>query len=204
MEKRVYNFSPGPAVLPLPALEEAQRDLLALPGTGISILETSHRSKAFGQIIEQAEANLRTLLAIPDNYRVLFLQGGALLQFGMIPMSFLRNTGKPADYIVTGTWSKKAADEAKTQGDCADGLGRQGDELRPLAAAGRVEAGPVGRVRLHDLERNDSGRAVPDGAGHGRRAAGLRRVVRLPFPARAHCPLRPDLRLRRRTRVRRA
>jgi phosphoserine aminotransferase len=116
MEKRVYNFSPGPAVLPLPALEEAQRDLLALPGTGISILEISHRSKKFEQILAQAESNLRTLLDIPDNYRILFLQGGALLQFGMVPMSFLRNTGKPADYIVTGTWSKKAADEAKTQG----------------------------------------------------------------------------------------
>ena len=116
MPKRVYNFSPGPAVLPLPVLEAAQRDLLALPGAGISILEISHRSKQFGQIIETAEANLRKLLGIPDNYRVLFLQGGALLQFGMVPMNFLRNTGKPADFIVTGTWSKKAADEAKTQG----------------------------------------------------------------------------------------
>ncbi len=116
MEKRVYNFSPGPAVLPLPALEEAQRDLLALPGAGISILEISHRSKSFEQILSQTESNLRTLLKIPDNYRILFLQGGALLQFGMIPMSYLRNTGKPADYIVTGTWSKKAVDEAKTQG----------------------------------------------------------------------------------------
>ena len=116
MEKRVYNFSPGPAVLPLPALEEAQRDLVCLPGTGSSVLEISHRSKKFEQIIGQAEANLRTLLGIPSNYQVLFLQGGALLQFGMVPMSFLRNTGKPADYIVTGTWSKKAADEAKTQG----------------------------------------------------------------------------------------
>ena len=77
MQKRVYNFSPGPAVLPLPALEEAQRDLLSLPGAGVSILEISHRSKAFDQIIQQAEANIRTLLAIPDNYRVLFLQGGA-------------------------------------------------------------------------------------------------------------------------------
>jgi phosphoserine aminotransferase len=116
MEKRVYNFSPGPAVLPQPAVLEAQRDLLALPGAGISILEISHRSKQFEQIIGQAEANLRTLLGIPSNYKVLFLQGGAMLQFGMIPMSFLRNTGKPADYIVTGTWSKKAVDEAKTQG----------------------------------------------------------------------------------------
>ena len=77
MEKRVYNFSPGPAMLPLPALEEAQRHLLALPGTGQSILEISHRSKPFVGIIEQTEANLRKLLAIPGNYRVLFLQGGS-------------------------------------------------------------------------------------------------------------------------------
>ena len=116
MEKRVYNFSPGPAVLPLSVLQEAQRDLLALPGTGISILEISHRSKAFDKIISQAEANLRTLLGIPDNYRILFLQGGALLQFAMVPMNLLRGTGKSADYIVDGTWSKKAHDEAKTQG----------------------------------------------------------------------------------------
>ncbi len=116
MEKRIYNFSPGPAMLPLPALEEAQRDLLALPGTGISILEISHRSKAFAAIIEQAETNLRKLLAIPEGYRVLFLQGGALLQFGMVPMNFLFNTGKSADYIVTGSWTKKAIEEAATQG----------------------------------------------------------------------------------------
>jgi len=116
MEKRIYNFSPGPAMLPLPALEEAQRDLIALPGVGISILEISHRSKAFAAIIEQAEANLRKLLAIPAGYQVLFLQGGALLQFGMVPMNFLRGTGKAADYLVTGTWAKKAMDEAATQG----------------------------------------------------------------------------------------
>lgn len=116
MEKRVYNFSPGPAMLPLPTLEEAQRDLLALPGTGMSILEISHRSKAFDAIIQQAEANLRKLLGIPDDYYVLFLQGGALLQFGMVPMNYLRGTGKSADYVLTGTWAKKAMDEAATQG----------------------------------------------------------------------------------------
>jgi phosphoserine aminotransferase len=116
MEKRVFNFSPGPAMLPLPALEEAQRNLLALPGTGISILEISHRSKAFDAIIQQAEANLRTLLGIPDNYRVLFLQGGSLLQFGMVAMNFLRNTNKTADYVVTGTWAKKAKSEAALVG----------------------------------------------------------------------------------------
>jgi phosphoserine aminotransferase len=116
MEKRLYNFSPGPAMLPLPVLEEAQRDLVALPGVGISILEISHRSKAFTAIIEQAEANLRRLLGIPENYRVLFLQGGALLQFGMVAMNLLRGSGKSADYLVTGSWAKKAVEEAATQG----------------------------------------------------------------------------------------
>ncbi len=103
-------------MLPLPALQEAQRDLLALPGLGISILELSHRSKAFQQIIDEAEANLRKLLRIPDNYHVLFMQGGALLQFGMVPMNFLRYSGTSADYVVTGSWSKKALEEARTQG----------------------------------------------------------------------------------------
>ncbi len=113
MEKRVYNFGAGPAVLPLPALEEAQRDLLALPGVGSSILEISHRSKTFARIIEQTEANLRTLLAIPDNYHVLFLQGGAQLQFAMVAMNLLHGTGKIADYVLTGSWGKKAMSEAK-------------------------------------------------------------------------------------------
>lgn len=103
-------------MLPLPTLEEAQRDLLALPGVGMSVLEISHRSKTFTQIIEQAEANLRTLLAIPDNYHVLFLQGGAQMQFAMVPMNLLRGTGKTADFILTGSWGKKAIKEAQTQG----------------------------------------------------------------------------------------
>jgi phosphoserine aminotransferase len=142
MEKRVYNFSPGPAVLPLPALIEAQRDLLALPGAGISILEISHRSKQFDQIINQAEANLRKLLAIPDNYRILFLQGGALLQFAMIPMNFLRNTGKSADYIVTGTWSKKAMDEAKTQGTVRAAWDGKAGNFNRVPRAGELQLDP--------------------------------------------------------------
>ena len=104
-------------MLPLPALEEARRDLLALPGVGISAMEISHRSKTFTQIIEQTEANLRKLLAIPENYRVLFLQGGAQMQFAMVPMNLLRGTGKSADFILSGTWSNKAIKEAATQGD---------------------------------------------------------------------------------------
>ena len=111
MENRVFNFSPGPAVLPLAALEEARRDLLALPGVGISILEISHRSATFTEIIEAAEANLRKLLTIPENYRVLFLQGGALLQFAAIPMN-LAGGANPA-YILTGTWGNKAMQEVK-------------------------------------------------------------------------------------------
>jgi phosphoserine aminotransferase len=116
MEKRVFNFAPGPAVLPLPVLEEAQRDLVALPGVGISILEISHRSPKFQEIIDQAEANLRKLLTIPDNYRVLFLQGGAQLQFAMIPMNLLHGSGRSADYVLTGSWAKTAMKEARTQG----------------------------------------------------------------------------------------
>ncbi|HSK80187.1 MAG TPA: 3-phosphoserine/phosphohydroxythreonine transaminase [Thermoanaerobaculia bacterium] len=112
---RIYNFSAGPAVLPLPVLEEAQRDLVALPGVGMSILEISHRSAAFDEIIEGAEADFRALARIPEGYHVLFLQGGASLQFSMVPMNLLPQGGT-ADYIVTGSWSKKAVKEAKKVG----------------------------------------------------------------------------------------
>jgi len=112
---RVYNFSAGPAVLPLPVLEEAQRDLVALPGVGMSVMEISHRSKPFDEIIQGAEADFRALGGVPDNYKVLFLQGGASLQFSMLPMNLLPAAGS-ADYLITGDWSKKAAKEAKRVG----------------------------------------------------------------------------------------
>ena len=112
---RIHNFSAGPAVLPLEVLEEAQRDLVSLPGVGMSILEVSHRSKVFDDVIEGCEADLRKLAGIPDNYRVLFLQGGASLQFSMLPMNLLPPGGS-ADYIVTGVWSEKAVKEAKRVG----------------------------------------------------------------------------------------
>ena len=115
MTERIYNFSAGPAVLPVPVLEEAQRELIKLPGVGMSILEISHRSKAFDEIIGAAESGLRELMNLPDNYHVLFLQGGASLQFSMVPMSFLPKGGS-ADYIVTGSWGKKAVKEAKLSG----------------------------------------------------------------------------------------
>jgi phosphoserine aminotransferase len=112
---RVFNFSAGPAVLPLDALEQVQRDLLSLPGVGMSILEISHRSKPFEEILAACEADMRKLAGIPDNYRVLFLQGGASLQFSMVPMNLL-TAQSSADYIVTGAWSQKAVKEAKRVG----------------------------------------------------------------------------------------
>ena len=116
MEERVYNFSAGPAVLPLPVLKKAQEELLCLPGAGASILEISHRSKTFDAILAAAQANIRKLYQVPENYQILFLQGGALTQFGLIPMNFMKGTGKTAEYIVTGTWSKKASGESKIVG----------------------------------------------------------------------------------------
>ena len=115
MTERIFNFSAGPAVLPVPVLEEAQRDMLSLPGVGMSVMEISHRSKTFDEIIGHAEAGLRELLKVPDNYRILFLQGGASLQFSMVPMNFLPADGS-ADYVLTGSWGKKALKEAKKVG----------------------------------------------------------------------------------------
>jgi phosphoserine aminotransferase len=112
---RIFNFSAGPAVLPLEVLQEAQRDLVALPGVGMSVLEISHRSKPFDDIIQGCEADMRTLAKIPSNYKVLFLQGGASLQFSMVPLNLLP-AGGSADYILTGTWSQKAVKEAKRVG----------------------------------------------------------------------------------------
>lgn len=114
--KRVHNFSAGPAALPLPVLEKAKEELLDFKGEGMSIMEMSHRSKTFSEVIEAAEENVRKLMNISDDYAVLFLQGGASLQFAMIPMN-LRGQGQTADYIHTGSWSAKAIKEAKTTGN---------------------------------------------------------------------------------------
>ncbi len=115
MEKRIYNFSAGPAILPEAVLKKAQEDLFMLPGVGMSILEISHRSKTFEAILASAKDGLRKLLDIPENYDILFLQGGASLQFSMVPMNLMPPVNK-ADYIVTGVWSKKAVKEAKRVG----------------------------------------------------------------------------------------
>ncbi len=115
---RVYNFSAGPAVLPEEVLKEAAAEMLDYKGTGMSVMEMSHRSKAYQEIIDEAEADLRDLMNIPDNYKVLFMQGGASQQFAMIPMNLMKN--KKAAYIVTGMWAKKAYQEAKMYGEAVE------------------------------------------------------------------------------------
>jgi phosphoserine aminotransferase len=112
---RVFNFSAGPAVLPIPVLEEAQRDLIALPGVGMSVMEISHRSKTFEDLLHKAQDDIRALAGVPADYKILMLQGGASLQFTMVPMNLL-GAGHTADYIDSGSWADKAAKEGKKVG----------------------------------------------------------------------------------------
>ena len=116
MAERIYNFSAGPAVLPESVIKAAQRDVWNIADSGIGIMEHSHRGKVFDRVLEEAEADCRTICDMPDNYRVLFLQGGASLQFTMIAANFLGD-GQTADYLNTGVWTKKAIKEAKFYGD---------------------------------------------------------------------------------------
>lgn len=116
MQERQLNFSPGPAVLPVPVLEHIRDELLCLPGAGASILEVSHRSKQYIEIQENAKASLQRLLGLDDSYDVLFLQGGARLQFSMVPINLLRGQPAPAQYVVTGSWGKNAVEEARREG----------------------------------------------------------------------------------------
>ncbi len=151
-DRRAFNFSAGPAVLPVPVLEEVQRDLLALPGAGSSILEISHRSETFDTVLAEAESNLRELLAVPDDYRVLFLQGGAQLQFSMIPLNLLRGSDLPATYILTGAWGSKAAVEARREGDVHvawDGAAEEGTaNFVRVPAAGELDL-PAASAYVH-------------------------------------------------------
>jgi phosphoserine aminotransferase len=138
---RIYNFSAGPAVLPLEVLEEAREHLLSLPGVGMSILEISHRSKPFDEIIATAEANIRALAGIPDGYHVLFLQGGASLQFSMVPMNLLP-AGGSADYIVTGSWSQKAVKEARRVGGVKIAASTEADNFTRIPTQGELVLDP--------------------------------------------------------------
>jgi phosphoserine aminotransferase len=139
--QRLFNFSAGPATLPLPVLEEAQRDLLSLPGVGMSVMEISHRSKPFDEIIQGAEADFRALSGLPDGYKVLFLQGGASLQFSMVPMNLLPPE-KTADYLVTGEWSKKAVKEAKRAGKVHVAVSTESEAFRRIPRQDEITLTP--------------------------------------------------------------
>jgi phosphoserine aminotransferase len=140
--QRVFNFSPGPAVLPLPVLQQAQRDLVSLPGYGMSILEMSHRAKGFLDILAETRDLLRELLAVPENFKIIFLQGGSRLQFSMVPMNLLRGQSQPADYLVTGSWSKMAIEEAKREGQVRLAWDGKATNFDRLPAAGDLQLNP--------------------------------------------------------------
>ena len=139
---RVFNFSAGPAVLPIPVLEQAQRDLVALPGVGMSVMEISHRSKVFEDLLANAIAGVRELAGVPSNYRILFLQGGASLQFSMAPMNLLR-AGTVADYVDTGTWAVKAIEEAKRVGTVNVTGSTKAEKYRRIPAQTELRLSPA-------------------------------------------------------------
>jgi phosphoserine aminotransferase len=149
---RVYNFSSGPAVLPLPVLEEIQRDMLALPSVGMSILEISHRSAAFESILAQAEADVRAVAGIPSNYKVLFLQGGASTQFSMVPMNLL-TPGSTADYIDAGSWGEKAIKEAKKVGSVNVAASTKSENYARVPAQSELKLTP-GAAYVHMTSNN--------------------------------------------------
>jgi phosphoserine aminotransferase len=150
--ERIFNFSAGPAVLPVSVLEQAQSELVSLPGVGMSILEVSHRSKVFEGVLARAEADIRQLANVPANYRVLFLQGGASLQFSMVPMNLL-SEGTTADYLVTGAWSSKAVDEAKRFGKVHVAATTKAEQFTRIPRAEEIVLTP-GAAYVHMTSNN--------------------------------------------------
>ena len=166
--KRVHNFNAGPSVLPVSVLEKAQAEMLDYQGCGMSVMEMSHRSKEFESIIQTAEADLRELMGIPANYKILFLQGGASLQFAMLPMN-LRPAGASADYVVTGSWSNTAFKEAGKQGAARTAFNGSADNYTRLPQAGELNYDPQAAYvhfchneTIHGVEFK-SEPVVPDG-----------------------------------------
>ena len=149
---RVFNFSAGPAVLPLPVLEEAQRDLIALPGVGMSVMEISHRSKTFEDLLHKAQDDIRALAGVPANYAILMLQGGASLQFSMVPMNLLP-AGQTADYIDSGSWADKAVKEAKKIGTVNVAASTKGEGYSRLPTPSELKLTP-GAAYVHMTSNN--------------------------------------------------
>jgi phosphoserine aminotransferase len=149
---RIHNFAAGPSILPLDVLEEAQRDLVALPGVGMSVMEISHRSSTFENILHKAESDIRELAGVPADYKILFLHGGASLQFSMVPMNLLR-TGSTADYIDTGSWAEKAIKEAKRVGTVHVTGSTKADNYSRIPSSGELKFTP-GAAYVHMTSNN--------------------------------------------------
>ncbi len=149
---RIFNFSAGPAVLPVPVLEEAQRNLVELPGVGMSVLEISHRSKTFEDMLARTEADVRALGKVPANYKVLFLQGGASMQFSMVPLNLL-TPGATADYLVTGAWAQKAVKEAQRVGTVNIAATTESDNFSRLPQPEEIKLTP-GAAYVHLTTNN--------------------------------------------------
>jgi len=150
--ERIFNFSAGPAVLPVSVLQKAQSELVSLPGVGMSILEVSHRSRVFEEVLARAEADIRQLANVPSNYRVLFLQGGASLQFTMVPMNLLP-PDSTADYLVTGVWATKAVDEAKKIGKVHIAATTKAEQFTRIPRAEEIVLTP-GAAYVHMTSNN--------------------------------------------------
>jgi phosphoserine aminotransferase len=144
MPQRIYNFSAGPAMLPAEVLEKAQSEMLSLGGIGMSVMEISHRSRDFEAVLDAAENGIRSLLRVPENYKVLFMQGGAAMQFSVVPMNFLP-AGETADYVVTGAWGKKAVKEAQRCGNAVTIFSDEAEGFRSVPTQDELTFGPDAR-----------------------------------------------------------
>ena len=192
---RVYNFSAGPGTLPEEVLLQAADEMLDWHGTGQSVMEMSHRGKDFISIAEEAEADLRKLLGVPDGYHVLFLQGGASLQFEMIPMNLIRGRAV-SDYINTGEWAKKAINAAKGLADVNVAASAEDRSFTYVPAQSDWQLTERRRVRPLHRQRDDRWSRVRLDTRCRRRAAGQRHVLEPAFPAAGCRAVRPDLRRR--------
>ena len=188
---RTYNFSAGPAMMPEEVLEEIAAEVMNYRGSGMSVMEMSHRSKVFQQIRDEAEADLRKLMGIPDNYKVLFVQGGGTVQFAMVPMNLMKNG--VACYVETGAWSKKAIKEAKKYGEVKIVASSADKNFSYIPDCSDLDIPGERRLRLHLRERDHQRHHLPHPAQHQGQDPGLRPVLHVPLPPLQRGGLRPDL-----------
>ena len=188
---RTYNFSAGPAMMPEEVLEEIAAEMMNYRGSGMCVMEMSHRSKVFQQIRDEAEADLRKLMGIPDNYKVLFVQGGGTVQFAMVPMNLMKNG--VACYVETGAWSKKAIAEAKKYGEVKIVASSADKNFSYIPDCSDLDIPDERRLCLHLRKRDHQRHHLPQAAQHQGQGPGVRPVLHVPLPPLQRRRLRPDL-----------